>query len=218
MTFACEGVKKSAHLVSDLSKAGVIDRQCTVSSACAVCLCREWLHKALQDGQAAAPSGFHIPGEYSLAYRLLTGWLGPSSSANGNGSSLSSPSSSSSHWIGDQVPQADIDTGVFKYILMRLTDSRDSSRSKLLVRGSCAAAYHNHVLQHTKAHIHHLAPEGHLQLQVLGGGRIEHYPEQQVISVYGYSAAFGPAVHEVTAGLLKKWHPFSNITWSYEGY
>lgn len=57
------------------------------------------------------------------------------------------------------------------------------------------------------------------QLQVLGGGRIEHYPEQQVVSVYGYSAAFGPAVHEVAAGLIQKAYPFYNgITWSYEGY
>lgn len=182
---------------------------------------REWLHKALQDGQAAAPSGFFIPGEYSLAYRLITAWLGggsSSSSANGNGSSSTSSSSSSSSWIGDQVPQVDIDQGVFKYVLLRLTDSRDSSRSKLLVRGSCAAAYHNHILQHTKAQLQGLDPEGALQLQVLGGGRIEHYPQQQVASVYGYSAAFGPAVHEVAAGLMKKWMPFTNISWSYEGY
>jgi phosphohistidine phosphatase len=168
-----------------------------------------------------------IPGEYSLAYRLITNWLQqPQSSqetlqesaaaAASNGSS----SSSSGSWLGDQVPQVELDEGVFKYVLLRLTDS-SSGKSKLLVRGAAAAAYHNHILQHTKAQVQKLCPNGTLQLDVLGGGRIEHYAEQGVISVYGYSAAFGPAVHEVTAALLRRWYPFydaGSITRSYEGY
>jgi phosphohistidine phosphatase len=183
------------------------------------------LQAALASGQEAAPSGFHIPGEYSLAYRLITGWLGGaggSSSSSSNGSSNGrSEGGGSSSWVGDKVPQVDIDAGVFKYVLLRLSDPRDSSRSKLLVRGHAAAAYHNHILQATKAEVQRLTPEGqqqHLDVQVLGGGRIEHYPDQGVVSVYGYSAAFGPAVHEVAAGLVKKWMPFHNVTWSYEGY
>jgi hypothetical protein len=178
------------------------------------------LQKALQQGQEAAPSGFHIPGEYSLAFRLITGWLaGNSSTANSNGSHTSSSSSSSSgSWVGNEFSEVDIDQGQFKYVLLRLTDPRDSSRSKLLVRGHAAAAYHNHILQHTKAEVQQLAPEGHLDVQVLGGGRIEHLMEQRVIRVYGYSAAFGPAVHEVAAGLLKKCYPFHDVAWSYEGY
>jgi phosphohistidine phosphatase len=118
------------------------------------------------------------------------------------------------------VPQVELDEGVFKYVLLRLTDS-SSGKSKLLVRGAAAAAYHNHILQHTKAQVQKLCPKGTLQLDVLGGGRIEHYAEQGVISVYGYSAAFGPAVHEVTAALLRRWYPFydaGSITYSYEGY
>jgi len=188
-----------------------------------VSTCRDWLQWALPKGEAAAPGGFFIPGNYSLAFRLITGWLGNSSgSSSSSQGQVSSPdgngSSTGSAWVGDQVPEVDIDQGVFKYVLLRLTDSKHSSKSKLLVRGSSAAAYHNHILQHTKAQLQQLSA-GALDVQVLGGGRIEHYPEQQVISVYGYSAAFGPAVHEVAAGLLKKWYPFySHVTWSYDGY
>jgi phosphohistidine phosphatase len=169
-----------------------------------------------------------IPGEYSLAYRLITNWLqqqpqslqeGLQETAAGAGRSSSS-STTSGAWLGDQVPQVEIDEGVFKYVLLRLTDS-SNGRSKLLVRGAVAAAYHNHILQHTKSQLQKLCPQGNLQLDVLGGGRIEHYADQKVVSVYGYSAAFGPAVHEVTAALLQRWYPFydaANITWSYEGY
>ncbi|WIA32279.1 hypothetical protein OEZ86_003125 [Tetradesmus obliquus] len=191
---------------------------------------RDWLSWALQQGPEAAPGGFMIPGEYSLAYRLITGWLQqqkqsvPQTVQNSHQESGSNSSSSSSSakgiWLGDQVPQVEVDEGVFKYVLLRLTDS-SSGRSKLLVRGAAAAAYHNHILQHTKGQLQKLCPQGTLQLDVLGGGRIEHHADQKVISVYGYSAAFGPAVHEVTAALLQRWYPFydaSSITWSYEGY
>lgn len=51
-----------------------------------------------------------------------------------------------------------------------------------------------------------------------GGGRIEHYPSQRIIAVYGYSAAFGQAPHHVTAALLRRWLPFHDITASYDGY
>jgi phosphohistidine phosphatase len=193
--------------------------------------CRDWLAWALLQGSDAAPGGFMIPGEYSLAYRLITGWLqqqqqqqqqqqGLQEALQETAMEAGPNSSSSSSWLGNQVPQVEIDEGVFKYVLLRLTDS-SSGRSKLLVRGAAAAAYHNHILQHTKGQLQKLCPQGTLQLDVLGGGRIEHYADHKVISVYGYSAAFGPAVHEVTAALLQRWYPFydaSSITWSYEGY
>eukprot|EP00775_Hariotina_reticulata_P003617 gene3617-3881_t len=54
-------------------------------------------------------------------------------------------------------------------------------RSKLLVRGAAAAAYHDHILQHTRKEVQQLSG-GSLQVEVLGGGRIEHYPEQGAIS------------------------------------
>ena len=47
---------------------------------------------------------------------------------------------------------------------------------------------------------------------------MEHHPEQRVLSVYGYSSAFGQAPHDVTAALARKWLPLHDITVSYEGY
>lgn len=113
-----------------------------------------------------------------------------------------------------------IDEGVFKYVLMRLSEPGSGAqppRSKLCVWGATAAVYHNHVFQKAKGQAQALG----LQLEVLGGGRIEHHSEQGVISVYGYSAAFGPAPHEVSAALLRRWYPFYDpaaITVSYSGY
>lgn len=163
-----------------------------------------------------------VPGNYSLAHRLIMGWLNsrPTASMSAAAAGSGADTSSTSSWLGDLVPQVIIDQGVFKYILLRLTDQQ-SGRSKLLVRGAAAAAYHNHILQHTKTQVQQIDSQGQLKLDVLGGGRIEHHPEQGVVSVYGYSAAFGPAVHEVTVGLLRRGYPFYEaecITCSYEGY
>ena len=116
--------------------------------------------------------------------------------------------------------QVQLDSGVFKYVLMRLRDQR-CGRSKLMVWGATAAGYHNHIYQYAKGVVRKLCPSGMLQLDVLGGGRIEHYPEQGVLSVYGYSAAFGPAPHELSAAVLRRWYPLygpDGISISYEGY
>ena len=55
-----------------------------------------------------------------------------------------------------------------------------------------------------------------MQVEVLGGGRIENSVEQ--ISVFGYSSAFGPAWHELTAALLRRAYPMAVITTSDMGY
>ncbi len=55
-------------------------------------------------------------------------------------------------------------------------------------------------------------------MDVLGGGRIEHNAEAASVYVYGYSSAFGPAPHEVSAALLRRWLPLHAVTLSYEGY
>ena len=60
-----------------------------------------------------------------------------------------------------------------------------------------------------------------LEADVLGGGRIEHYPEQGCCSVYGYSVAFGPAAHEVAAAIIRRAFPRYDprmVMVSYEGY
>ena len=57
-----------------------------------------------------------------------------------------------------------------------------------------------------------------VQVDVLGGGRISHDPAAPAVHVFGYSSAFGPAPHEVAAGLLRRWLPLHTVTTSYEGY
>ena len=60
-----------------------------------------------------------------------------------------------------------------------------------------------------------------VSLDVLGGGRVEHYPAQDgdgVVYIYGYSSAFGAAPHEITAALVQKWLPLSTVAFDYSGY
>ncbi|KAG7668648.1 hypothetical protein Ndes2526B_g03728 [Nannochloris sp. 'desiccata'] len=207
------------------------------------------------------PPEFRIPGKYALANRLITDWLlgsaHPRSAIYGNGSASNggkdstlatkeggkSPftSSSLSSWSGYFLPDVQIDQGVFKYILLRASGPTGSP-SKLLVRGDCRAAYHNHILTACVAEAAKIDPG--IVITVLGGGRMEHYSHPRpameggdggdhggesglvkavgscsgVATVYGYSAAFGPAPHEITAAVLKKWDPFMDVSVSYEGY
>jgi NADH pyrophosphatase NudC (nudix superfamily) len=201
---------------------------------------------------------FRIPGKYALANRLISDWiLGfayPRCGENSSGGEYStrvtkegkkeSPPSSSSSWSGYSLPDVQIDQGVFKYILLRASSSTGSP-SKLLVRGDCRAAYHNHILTTCIAEAAKIDPG--IVITVLGGGRMEHYYSHPraatmeggdvdenfhhrggsgkgngvgggVVTVYGYSAAFGPAPHEMTAAVLKKWDPFLDVSVSYEGY
>ncbi|KAG2443562.1 hypothetical protein HXX76_001914 [Chlamydomonas incerta] len=125
-------------------------------------------------------------------------------------------------WEGERIPQVLIGDGTFKYVLARLWDPRPQAegggRSKLLVWGDPRAPYHNDVLQKAKQ----LAQRcGGLKVTVLGGGRIRHDPAARIIDVYGYSAAFGPAPHELAAAILARWYPLyakEAITVSYDGY
>jgi hypothetical protein len=165
-------------------------------------------------------------GRYSLASRLINGWLSGASSAD-TGPALSprigssgggGDSGSGGGWAGDALPQVSLDTGTFKYVLMRLR-TPDGSRSKLLVWGDTRAAYHNHVLLAAKSDARAVG----LEVDELGGGRIAHEPGPEgglagAVHIYGYSAAFGPAPHEVAAALVRRWHPFAAVSISYGGY
>lgn len=105
----------------------------------------------------------------------------------------------------------------FKYVLLRVT-SAGGEHSKLLVRGYKACAYHDDVVRETKDE---LRGSG-LHLSVLGGGRIEHKPHGSPrVHVFGFSSAFGPAVHEVSAVIVRRAFPFyddEDVTVSYDGY
>ncbi len=47
---------------------------------------------------------------------------------------------------------------------------------------------------------------------------MEHYASQGVVSIYGFSSAFGQAPHDVTAALLRRWLPRHDISVAYNGY
>ncbi|KYQ57412.1 Sex-regulated protein janus-A [Trachymyrmex zeteki] len=55
-----------------------------------------------------------------------------------------------------------------------------------------------------------------LRANCVGGGRIEHDPDEKTIKVYGYSQGFGKADHQVSVELLKKKYSTYNVTWSDE--
>ncbi|GLI61824.1 hypothetical protein VaNZ11_004336, partial [Volvox africanus] len=184
---------------------------------------RDWLHAVFRTpgGAVSLPGAgsFNIPGPYSLAYRLITSWVG-SCPGGVSDVKVAAATTQSIPWDGDVIPQVLISSsGTFKYVLARLWDSgaEGEGRSKLLVWGDTRASYHNDVLQKAKAMARPLC----LQVTPLGGGRIQHDPKSRVLRVYGYSAAFGPAPHEVAATILHRWFPLydkQSITVSYDGY
>jgi ADP-ribose pyrophosphatase YjhB (NUDIX family) len=176
---------------------------------------RDWLRAALAgsaDGGGATGAAFRVPGRYALANAVISDWLagracsgaGPAPPSGGGGGA----------WSGDALPAVKIDAGVFKYVLIRV--SGDGGRDRLIVRGDRRAPYHNDVLQAARAEA--LGVDARLRLEPVGGGRMEHRPEERAVSAYGYSAAFGPAPHDVTAALLRRWLPFHDVAFSYDGY
>ncbi|XP_018320103.1 14 kDa phosphohistidine phosphatase-like [Agrilus planipennis] len=121
------------------------------------------------------------------------------------------------------VPEVDIEpSGVFKYILLKLTISdQGKNEEKTLVRGYAKCNYHVDVNDLVTDELNKLKEKGSFnewKTQVLGGGRIIHDPANKNIKVYGYSQAYGKAEHAVTVELLKKVYPDYDISWSDEGY
>ncbi|KAJ8038480.1 14 kDa phosphohistidine phosphatase [Holothuria leucospilota] len=111
----------------------------------------------------------------------------------------------------DSIPLVDIDpSGRFKYVLIK---AKSGSREKMFVRGFSWGSYHADIYEDFES------KHRGLDLECLGGGRIEHSPESKKILVYGYSMGFGRADHSITVSLLKERYPsYSSITFSNEGY
>ncbi|XP_071628412.1 14 kDa phosphohistidine phosphatase isoform X1 [Temnothorax longispinosus] len=115
----------------------------------------------------------------------------------------------------DKVPDVDIDGhGRFKYILINVQDNVGKA-SKKIVRGYARAQWHADIFDQVDEQIKKHAG---LQANCVGGGRIEHDPDEKTIKVYGYSQGFGKADHQISVELLKKKYPTYNITWSDDGY
>ncbi|XP_019888564.1 14 kDa phosphohistidine phosphatase isoform X2 [Ooceraea biroi] len=115
----------------------------------------------------------------------------------------------------DKIPDVDIDGhGKFKYILITVEDETNKA-SKQIVRGYARAQWHADIFDEVNEHV---KKHGGLQANCVGGGRIQHDPDEKTIKVYGYSQGFGKADHQVSVELLKKKYPGYNITWSDDGY
>ncbi|XP_070500303.1 sex-regulated protein janus-A-like [Chironomus tepperi] len=117
----------------------------------------------------------------------------------------------------DAVPLAEIDTGIFKYVLIKVYGEEDSNgkeAQKSIVRGFLRAEWHADIYEEVSMSIRSLG----LDCECLGGGRIEHKPEEKKIKVYGYSQGYGKADHEEAKKiLLTKYHDYL-IECSDEGY
>ena len=152
-------------------------------------------------------TSFHMPGRHSLANLLINKWV-----EQGPGIESQVHDEPDREWrrVCTEIPQVSLDVGVFKYVLMRMSDGL--GRSRLMVWGDIQASYHMQVYQ--KAAV--MTKKAGMTLEPLGGGRIERSKDK--IKVYGYSVAFGAAPHEISKRLIKIWHPFSDIEISYEGY
>ncbi|CAL8464400.1 g3935 [Coccomyxa elongata] len=157
-----------------------------------------------KDTASTASVDFSIPGSYALAHRLIHSFM----------SSQQQPGEGNSSFWKQDVREVDIDEhGTYKYVLLRL-ESKDSSESRLLVRGNCRAGYHKDVLELANE----LDADSTSQLVPLGGGRIAFNEENKTISIYGYSSAYDQAPHDITAVLVRRSYPFHTVSVSYSGY
>lgn len=114
------------------------------------------------------------------------------------------------------LPEAKIDPeGRFKYIQITVTTKTGEKRT--YVRGYRALAYHMEIFEHF---VSNELPklEGNQGASCPGGGRIEHFPGEKRLSIYGYSQSYGLADHAVTKEILQRAYPDYTITWSNEGY
>ncbi|XP_060064232.1 14 kDa phosphohistidine phosphatase-like [Ylistrum balloti] len=115
------------------------------------------------------------------------------------------------------IPDVEIDTGKFKYILVKVHDpAPEKSREyKHIVRGSSKAAYHADIYELLEP----IIEEKGLDCECVGGGRIEHDASSKKIKIYGYSQAYGKADHTVTYLMLqRKYGSDYNVTFNNDGY
>ena len=61
---------------------------------------------------------------------------------------------------------------------------------------------------------------GQVEGRVIGGGRIEFYPQKKTCSIYGYSKTFGRAkgCNKKSCEIVRDFYPGFDVTWSDDGY
>ncbi|GMR53186.1 hypothetical protein PMAYCL1PPCAC_23381 [Pristionchus mayeri] len=115
----------------------------------------------------------------------------------------------------EDIKDVDLDnSGVFKYIQVQVTDKKDTSKTKIIVRGYGRCHWHADIFDETKEQI----DKKSFKLVPLGGGRIKHDDKKRDIFIYGYSQAYGPAKHEDSKELIEKAFPGYTVSFSYDGY
>ncbi|KAK3911727.1 14 kDa phosphohistidine phosphatase [Frankliniella fusca] len=115
------------------------------------------------------------------------------------------------------IPTVLIDSeGIFKYVLIKVHKKEEDAgeSEKMIVRGFKWGAYHADIYEETQEKIEKLG----FETECVGGGRIEHNPNEKKLKVYGYSQGYGRADHEITSDLIKKEYPDYNVSWSNDGY
>ena len=112
-------------------------------------------------------------------------------------------------------PTVDIDSeGKFKYVLIKLKD-KSTKKYRYIVRGYSWASFHAAMIDELEK----VLKQTNYICECVGGGRIQHTPEENKIFIYGYSVCYGRADHTITVSLLKKKYPeYTSITYSNEGY
>ncbi|XP_055637471.1 sex-regulated protein janus-A-like isoform X2 [Toxorhynchites rutilus septentrionalis] len=117
----------------------------------------------------------------------------------------------------EAVPLVEIDEGIFKYVLIKVygTEKVDGSEpAKNIVRGFARAQWHSDIYDEVSSSLAGLG----LETECLGGGRIEHRPDQKLIKVYGYSQGYGKADHEEVKRILLTKYMGYQYEISDEGY
>lgn len=107
-----------------------------------------------------------------------------------------------------QYEDVKIEDGIFKYVLIEVTDPATSER-KRIVAGTKSAEFHQEVAEPVLEELEELGLRG----EILGGGRIQHNKADKFIKIYGYSVGFpwkDEPMHDVKICSLK----FDVINWS----
>jgi len=117
----------------------------------------------------------------------------------------------------DKIPAVEIAEGKWKYVQIELTAPGEPP--KLVVRNTAGLPYHPDMYY---AAMDKLEKEGLGQVKgrVIGGGRIEYYPEQKTVSIYGYSKTFGrvKGCNQKSAEIVELAYPDHKVSWSDDGY
>ena len=117
----------------------------------------------------------------------------------------------------DKIPAVEIAEGKWKYVQIELTCPGEPP--KRVVRNTSGLAYHPDMYT---AAMDKLESQGLTQVEghVIGGGRIEYYPKDKTVSIYGYSKTFGRAkgCNKRSCEIVKAAFPDHEVTWSDDGY